>query len=108
MTPTWVGALDDFGRALLSFEEQLDLDPADSRTFAFQLPVDLGPLPPELLGVAARLVERSASVEDHVASLLANVAREQAGVANEQAAVARARNHTAPERPPARFVDVQS
>ena len=40
--------------------------------------------------------------------LLANVAREQAGVAHDQAAVARARNHAAPERPPARFIDVQS
>jgi hypothetical protein len=108
MTPTWVGALDDFGRALLSFEEQLDVDPADSRTFAFQLPVDLGPLPPELLGVATRLVERSASVEEHVGNLLANVAREQAGVAREQVAVARARNHAAPERPEPHFVDVQS
>jgi hypothetical protein len=36
------------------------------------------------------------------------VAREQAAVAHEQSAVARARSHTAPERPPAHFVDVQS
>jgi hypothetical protein len=108
MTPTWVGALDDFGRALLRFEEELDLDPTNSQAFAFQLPADLGPFPPDLVGIATRLVERSASVEDRVGNLLANVAREQVGVAHEQAAVARARNHATPERPPAHFVDVQS
>jgi len=101
MIPAWVGALDDFGLALLHFEEQLELGAAESHLFAYQLPGDLGPLPEGLLGIATRLVDRSAGLEARVENLLVDTAREQA-------VVSRARNRLAADRPHAHFIDVQS
>lgn len=101
MTTDWSGALQDFGRALLRFEEGLELEPPDEVSFAFEFPSDLGPLPPDLLGVATRLADMSARMEDHIRRLLGEIVREQT-------AVTRARSNAVQERPRAHFVDIST
>jgi hypothetical protein len=99
-TQDWSASLDDFGRALLEFDDRLDVDVSDAGVFSFELPKDLGPLTPELLGVAKALMAMTAQMERRVRELQSEVEREQM-------AVTRARSQAVQERPRAHFIDVQ-
>jgi len=99
MAATWSEVLDLYGRALLDFSAKLDEGDAAGATFAFQLPDDLGPLPPELEDVAANVARLSAQVEQHVRDAIDETV-------HEQAAVTRARRQAVRERPAAKYVDV--
>lgn len=101
MSTDWASALDDFGRALLDFENRLDQDPANAGEFSYQLPHDLGPLPQDLLAVAMSVAELTARVEVRLEKALLQAA-------HERVAVTRARGAMHQGRRRARFVDVQT
>ena len=100
MSGSWAEVLDLYGRALLDFEQGMAAGGAAGPAFDFTLPADLGPLPPELAGVASAVAELAARVEAGVRDAMAETAREQA-------AVSRARARMSKERPRAKFVDVE-
>jgi hypothetical protein len=98
---SWDDVLDLYGRALDDYQRQLEEgEPTDAR-FEFDLPPDLGPLPPELAEQARVVQEKSARVEDRVRDALAQTAHDQAAVTR-----ARAQATTARKRPA--FVDVEA
>jgi hypothetical protein len=101
MSTGWDDALDDYGRALLRFDEQLESQPAEVVLFDFRFPADLGPLPSQLLVVAASLAAMAEQTQERVR-------RWQDDLARDQAAIARARSHAVVGRPQPRLVDVQS
>lgn len=99
MATSWATALDLYDRALLQFDDSLGED-AETASFDYALPADLGPLPAELHARARRIVDISARLERRLRSALADLAQEQAKIT-------RARKHRA-DRPRSRFVDVES
>ena len=97
---TWRSALDDYGRALLDYEHRYELLGHAAGTFCYRLPSGLGAMPPELLDVAAALVQRSRAMEDRVQSELDAVA-----VARRN--IRQGRSHLLRDRPAAHYVDVR-
>jgi hypothetical protein len=99
MAASWAEVLDLYGRALVDLDRGLDAGEHATTGFTFELPPDLGPLPPELAATASEVAEMSERIESRVREAMAATAREQA-------AVTRARTRPVRERPPAKFVDV--
>jgi hypothetical protein len=98
MAATWSEVLDLYGRALLDFDADIDGNAATA-TFGFQIPADLGALPPELEPIAANLADLAAQVERRVQDALDDTGRQQA-------AVTRARRQAVQSRPAAKYIDV--
>lgn len=101
MAASWSDVLDLYGRALDDFERQLDDGDNAGARFEFEMPRDLGPLPPELADQARVVQEKSARVENRVRDAMAETA-------HEQGAVTRARAHAIASRTTPRFVDVEA
>ncbi len=99
MAASWAEVLDLYGRALLDVER--GFDDGTVTGFSFELPSELGPLPPELADVAAGVVALSARVEERTREAMHETA-------HEQAAVTRARRTALRGRPQAKYVDVSS
>jgi hypothetical protein len=99
MAASWAEVLDLYGRALTDFDEKLDAGETATAKFSFEMPADLGPLPPELAETAKAVAQTSARMEGRVREVMTQTA-------HEQAAVTRARAQAVRERPRAKFVDV--
>jgi len=90
-----------YDRALGDFERQLDDGAVPDARFDFELPHDLGPLPPELAGLARVVQEKSARVEERVRDAMERTAHEQSAVTRARAQATLARKRPA-------FVDVEA
>ena|SRR5690242_17839282 len=99
MAASWAEVLDLYGQALAEFDEKLGAGEVSTAEFSFQLPADLGPLPPELAETASAVAHKSAQVEERVRDAMTHTAREQGSVT-------RARAQAVRERPQAKFIDV--
>jgi len=99
MAASWSDVLDLYGRALDDFERQLDDGDAANAAFEFEMPLGLGPLPPELASLARVVQEKSARVEERVRGAMTRTAHEQSAVTRARAQATLARKRPA-------FIDV--
>ena len=100
MAASWADVLDLYDRALDNYQRQLDEGDTPKARFDFELPPDLGPVPPELAEQARVVQEKSARVEERVRDAMTQTAREQTAVTRARAQATMARKRPA-------FVDVE-
>jgi len=101
MAASWSDVLDLYESALDDFQRQLDEGDNANARFAFKMPHDLGPLPPELAALARVVQEKSARVEERVRDAMTHTSREQSAVTRARAQATLARKRPA-------FVDVEA